>query len=83
MIRSLCLVAGTWAASSTSTASASRAESVTSTEAALGSCSAWLIRSAATNEACAVSSARIAISVVPASESMPTTPLSSRFAATV
>ena len=42
-----------------------RAESVTSTEAAIGSCSAWLIRSAATKAASALSSARIAISVGP------------------
>ena len=59
------------------------ATSVTSTLAAAGSCSAWLIRSAATYAASALSSARIAISVGPASESMPTTPLSSRLAATV
>ena len=45
------------------------------------SCSAWLIRSAATCAGSAVSSARIAISVGPASESMPMRPLSSRLAA--
>ena len=55
---------------------------VTRTLAAIGSCSAWLIRSAATYAGSAVSSARIAISVGPASESMPTTPRSSRLAAT-
>ena len=52
-----------------------RAESVTSTAAAITSCSAWLIRSAATCTGSAVSSARIAISVGPASESMPITAL--------
>ena len=60
-----------------------RGEVVTSTAAAIGSCSAWLSRSAATYAGSAVSSARIAISVGPASESMPTTPLSSRLAETV
>ena len=79
--RSACLVAGTCRASSASTASASATESVTSTLAASGSCSAWLIRSAATCAGSAVSSARIAISVGPASASMPTTPRSSRLAA--
>ena len=69
------------ASSSASTASASSTESVTSTLAASGSCSAWLIRSAATCTGSAVSSARIAISVGPASESMPISPRSSRFAA--
>jgi hypothetical protein len=44
---------------------------VTSTDAATTSCSAWLIKSAATNSALAVSSAKIAISVGPASESIP------------
>ena len=51
-----------------------RRESVTSTEAASGSCSAWLIRSAATCTGSAVASARIAISVGPASASMPIAP---------
>jgi hypothetical protein len=54
---------------------------VTSTEAAIGSCSAWLIRSAATKRGSAVSSAITMISVGPASESIPITPLSSRLAA--
>ena len=62
---SMCLVAATCGSSSFSTASASSAESVTSTAAASGSCSAWLIRSAATCTGSAVSSARIAISVGP------------------
>ena len=47
-MRSTCLVAATCLSSSASTSSASRSESVTSTEAAIGSCSAWLIRSEAT-----------------------------------
>ena len=64
------------------TCSASRAESVTSTAAASGSCSAWEIRSAATCTGSAVSSASTAISVGPASESMLTRPFSSRLAAT-
>ena len=80
-MRSQCLVAGTCTASSASTASASSTLVVTSTEAAITSCSAWLIRSEATNAASAVSSARIAISVGPASESMPMRPLSRRLAA--
>ncbi len=46
--RSVCLVAGTCRASSASTASTSATDGVTSTLAASGSCSAWLIRSAAT-----------------------------------
>ena len=54
---------------------------MTSTLAASGSCSAWLIRSAATCAGSAVSSASTAISVGPASASMPTTPRSSRLAA--
>ena len=58
-----------------------RRDGVTSTLAASGSCSAWLIRSAATCTGSAVSSARMAISVGPASASMPTTPRSSRLAA--
>ena len=45
------------------------------------SCSAWLIRSAATSAAIALLSANIAISVGPASESIPITPRSARFAA--
>ena len=81
-IRSTCLVAETCLSSSASTSSASRSEVVTRTAAASGSCSAWLIRSAATYAASAVSSARIAISVGPASESMPTRPLRSRLAVT-
>jgi hypothetical protein len=75
------LVAGTCRASSASTASTSSGAGVTSTEAASGSCSAWLIRSAATCTGSAVASARIAISVGPASASMPTRPCSSRLAA--
>jgi hypothetical protein len=43
---------------------------VTSTDAAIGSCSAWEIRSAATNRGSAVSSARIAISVAQAGHSV-------------
>ena len=82
-MRAVCLVACTCLSSSASTSSASLGESVTRTAAASGSCSAWLTRSAATYDASAVSSARIAISVGPASESMPTWPLSSRFAVTV
>ena len=81
MIRSVCLVVATWASSSASTASASAGDVVTSTDAAAGSCSAWLMRSAATCTGSAVSSARIAISVVPASESMPMRPRSTRLAA--
>ncbi len=50
-----------------STASASAALSVTRTDAAITSCSAWLIMSAATLTGLAESSARIAISVGPAS----------------
>ena len=82
-MRSTCRVADTCFSSSASTSSASVAEVVTRTAAAIGSCSAWLSRSAATYAASAVSSARIAISVGPASESMPTVPLSSRLAETV
>ena len=78
---STCLVAATCGFSSASTASASSAESVTSTAAAIVSCSAWLIRSAATCTGSAVASARIAISVGPASASMPMRPLSRRLAA--
>ena len=78
----MCLVTDTCLSSSRSTSSARVSESVTRTDAASGSCSAWLTRSAATYAASAVSSARIAISVGPASESIPTMPLSSRFAAT-
>jgi hypothetical protein len=81
VIRSLCLVAATWSFSSYSTAASSSMESVTSTLAASGSCSAWLIRSAATCRGSAVSSASTAISVGPASASIPTTPRTSRFAA--
>ena len=51
------------------------------TAAAITSCSAWLIKSAATSAAIAVSSATIAISVGPASESIPMIPRSARFAA--
>ena len=81
--RSACLVAATWRLElGLAPRRASRVESVTRTLAASGSCSAWLIRSAATYAGSAESSARIAISVGPASESMPTTPRSSRFAAT-
>lgn len=72
---STCLVAATWGSSSRSTASASSAESVTRTAAASGSCSAWLIRSAATCTGSAVESARTAISVEPASVSMPIFPV--------
>ena len=55
--------------------------SVTRTDAATSSCSAWLIKSAATKSGFAESSAKIAISVGPASESIPIRPLSIRFAA--
>ena len=82
-IRSTWRVTETCLSSSASTSSASRSDGVTSTLAASGSCSAWLIRSAATYAGSAVSSASTAISVGPASESMPTTPLSSRLALTV
>ena len=47
-IRSTCRVTDTCLSSSASTSSASRSEGVTRTLAASGSCSAWLIRSAAT-----------------------------------
>ena len=80
-MRSVCLVSGTWRASSASTASTSASDAVTSTDAAFGSCSAWEMRSAATCTGSAESSARTAISVVPASESMPISPRSSRLAA--
>ena len=80
-MRSVCLVAATRASSSFTTASASATESVTSTAAASGSCSAWLIRSAATITGSAVASATTMISVGPASASMPMTPLSRRLAA--
>ncbi len=79
--RSLCFVAVTRFSSSLSTLSASASLMVTSTLAAIGSCSAWLIRSVATCTGSALSSARIAISVGPASASMPTSPRSNRFAA--
>lgn len=52
-----------------------------STEAASGSCSDWLIRSAATQSARAVPSAITAISLGPASASTPITPCRARFAA--
>lgn len=77
----MCLVAATWGASSASVAAASSSESVTRTAAAIGSCSAWLIRSAATCAGSAVASARIAISVGPASASIPMRPLRRRLAA--
>ena len=67
--------------SSASTAAANSGESVTSTAAAITSCSAWLIKSAATSAAIADESARIAISVGPASESIPITPRKARLAA--
>ena len=81
VIRSECLVAATCPGTSSRTASASASLGVTSTAPASGSCSAWLIRSAATCAGSAVSSARIATSVGPASESMPISPRSSRLAA--
>ncbi len=81
-MRSTLSSAATCPASRPFTDAASSGESVTSTEPAIGSCSAWLIRSAATNAGSAVSSASTAISVGPASESMPTMPRSSRLAAT-
>ncbi len=73
-MRSACLAEPIWSTRAESTASASCSLSVISTLAAMGSCSAWLIRSAATNAASAVSSAMIAISVGPASASMLTVP---------
>ena len=79
--RSRCLVSSSWAATAASTASASSALVVSSTEAAMTSCSAWLIMSAATWTGSAVWSARIAISVGPASASMPTTARHRRLAA--
>jgi len=72
---SMCLVAAICGSSSFSTASARAVESVTRTAAASGSCSAWLIRSAAMCAGSAVSSARTAISVGPASASMPIRPV--------
>ena len=51
------------------------------TAAAMTSCSAWLIRSAATSAAIALSSATMAISVGPAYESIPIIPRSARLAA--
>lgn len=79
--RSRCTVVGSWAASSASVAAASSSLGVTSTLPAISSCSAWLIRSAATCAGSAVWSARIAISVGPASASMPTRDRHSRLAA--
>ena len=64
-IRSTCRVTDTCLSSSASTSSASDGDVVTSTAAAIGSCSAWLSRSDATYAGSAVSSARIAISVGP------------------
>ncbi|CAB4337622.1 unannotated protein [freshwater metagenome] len=61
---------------------ASSIELVTKMLAADLSCSAWLIKSVATSEALALSSATMAISVGPASESIPIKPRSARFAAT-
>ncbi len=81
-MRSSCRWPRTWRSTSATTASASAADGVIRTEAAIGSCSACEIRSAATNDGVAVSSATIAISVGPASASMPTRPLTRRFAAT-
>lgn len=72
---STCRVAAICGSSSFSTASARSTESVTRTAAASGSCSAWLIRSEATCTGSAVSSARTAISVGPASASMPIRPV--------
>ena len=83
-IRSVCLVASTCVLElDRRPGRRAPRRSVTSTAAASGSCSAWLSRSAATYAGSAVSSARIRISVGPASESMPTRPLSSRLAVTV
>ncbi|CAM5647361.1 hypothetical protein SCYAM73S_03921 [Streptomyces cyaneofuscatus] len=75
------LLASTCGPSSFSTASASSAESVTRTAAASGSCSAWLIRSAATCTGSAVASARIAISVGPCLGVDADRPLKKRLAA--
>ena len=80
-MRSECLVALTRIINSALTASANAALSVTRIAAAMTSCSAWLMRSAATSAAIALLSANIAISVGPASESIPITPRSARFAA--
>src|SRR5450759_1087091 len=79
--RSACLVLATRVSRSASTARASSSESVTSTDAAIGSCSAWLTRSVATCAGSAPASARMAISVGPASASIPTTPRTTRLAA--
>ncbi|SKV59353.1 Uncharacterised protein [Mycobacteroides abscessus subsp. abscessus] len=81
LTRSACTVVANCAEVSLTTASASAALSVTKTLAANTSCSAWLIRSAATCTGSAVSSARIAISVGPASASMPTSDRHNRLAA--
>ena len=81
VIRSLCLVFPTCIFNSASTALANSTESVTKIAAAMTSCSAWLIKSAATSLARAEESARTAISVGPASESIPITPRSARLAA--
>ena len=80
-MRSACLVFATRTLSSAITSAASFSDVVTKTAAAITSCSAWLIRSAATSAASALSSAKIAISVGPASESIPIIPRSARLAA--
>ena len=74
VMRSACVAVGTWRSSSAVTASARASLGVTRTLAAIGSCSDWLIMSAATNAGSAVSSAITAISVGPASESIATVP---------
>ena len=80
-MRSACFVFATRTFSSAITSAASDSDVVTKTAAAMTSCSAWLIRSAATSAAIALSSAKIAISVGPASESIPIIPRSARLAA--
>ena len=73
--------AATCVTTSACTAGTRSGASVTSTDAATTSCSAWLMRSAATKAGSAEEPATIMISVGPASLSMPITPRSSRLAA--
>ena len=81
LIRAECFVRGTRIANSFSTSSINSLLFVIRTAAAITSCSAWLMRSAATSAAIALSSATIAISVGPASESIPMIPRNARLAA--
>ncbi|CAB4750545.1 unannotated protein [freshwater metagenome] len=80
-MRAECFALPTRLCSSAATASAKDWLSVTKIAAAITSCSAWLIKSAATSAGIALLSANIAISVGPASESIPTVPRSARLAA--